>query len=186
MAFLGGDDLLALARARDVLSVALRIVCGKRVGRPSNAHILSALGLVRWARDNGWAYPSGRDAWFEHEPKSAMAVAAANAHGLAVLQELRRAGCPWDKWTCVFAAGGGQLEALKWARANGCPWDEETCSGAAGEGHLEVLKWARANGCPWDEETWEAAEDEGHADVLDWLRASGCPQPDTGGENSDW
>ena len=91
VAFLGDENLLALARARDVLSVALRLVFGKRFCRPSDERILSALSLLRWARGNGWAYPSGRDE-FDEPPKSAMAIAAANAHGLAVLQELRRVG----------------------------------------------------------------------------------------------
>jgi hypothetical protein len=35
---------------------------------------------------------------------------------------------------------------LQWARANGCPWDEFTCAYAAEGGHLEMLQWARANG----------------------------------------
>jgi len=41
---------------------------------------------------------------------------------------------------------------LKWARENDCPWDEWTCTFAAEGGHLETLKWARTNGCPWDED----------------------------------
>ena len=70
-----------------------------------------------------------------------------NGH-LEVLQWARAHGCPWDKWTCAYAAEGGHLEVLQWARANGCPWDNRTCIAAAENGHLEVLKWARAEGCP--------------------------------------
>jgi len=34
---------------------------------------------------------------------------------------------------------GGHLEVLKWLSVNGCPWDEWTCAFAAEGGHLEVL-----------------------------------------------
>ena len=44
---------------------------------------------------------------------------------------------------------------LQWARQNGCPWNEWTCSYAAHGGHLEVLQWARENGCPWGKWTWD-------------------------------
>ena len=54
------------------------------------------------------------------------------------------------RFTCMYAAIGGQLEMLQWARQNGCPWDEHTCACAAKGGHLEVLQWARENGCPFD------------------------------------
>jgi hypothetical protein len=40
---------------------------------------------------------------------------------------------------------------LQWARASGCPWNEYTCMYAALGGHLEVLQWAHANGCDWYE-----------------------------------
>lgn len=42
----------------------------------------------------------------------------------------------------------GYFQLLKWAQANGCPWDEWTCVYAAQGGHLDVLQWARANGAP--------------------------------------
>ena len=48
-------------------------------------------------------------------------------------------------------ASGGHLDILKWLRENGCPWNGYTCAYAAMNGHLEVLKWARENGCPWNE-----------------------------------
>ncbi len=37
-------------------------------------------------------------------------------------------GCPWDLWTCLYAAKYGSLECLKYAHENGCPWDKCTCS----------------------------------------------------------
>ena len=42
---------------------------------------------------------------------------------------------------------------LKYARDNGCPWDLYTCAYAADAEHLDILKFARDNGCPWDERT---------------------------------
>ena len=48
------------------------------------------------------------------------------------------------------AWAGGHLETLKWARENGCPWNVWTCTYAARGGQLETLKWARENGCPWN------------------------------------
>ena len=56
-----------------------------------------------------------------------------------MLQWARANGCPWDEWTCWFAAKGGQLEVLQWAHANGCPWDHRTCANAAEGGHFELL-----------------------------------------------
>ena len=63
---------------------------------------------------------------------------------------LRSEGCPWNRWTCYYAAKYGHLEVLKWLRSEGCPWDERTCKDAAEYGHLDVLKWAIDNGCPYE------------------------------------
>ena len=44
---------------------------------------------------------------------------------------------PWQEWdmrVCEAAAERGDLGMLQWARANGCPWDAYTCSYAAGGG----------------------------------------------------
>lgn len=56
--------------------------------------------------------------------------------------------CPWNTWTCSYAARNGHLECLKYAHEHGCPWDEDTCACAAMNGHLECLKYARQHGCP--------------------------------------
>ena len=40
--------------------------------------------------------------------------------------------------TCAYAAKGGHLDVLKWARENGCPWDEWTCAFAASRGYVET------------------------------------------------
>jgi hypothetical protein len=83
-------------------------------------------------------------------------------------------GCPWDKWTCAYAAEGGHLEVLEWARANGCPWDKWTCRLAAEGGQLETLKWARENGCPWNEHTRRLSASMGCVETVtcgfDWIR----------------
>ena len=65
-----------------------------------------------------------------------------------LLQFLRGKECPWDSWTCHYAALNGHLECLQYAHENGCPWDETTCKYAALNGHLECLKYAHENGCP--------------------------------------
>jgi hypothetical protein len=59
---------------------------------------------------------------------------------------------------------GGHLEVLQWVRANGCPWDGWTCSWAAKGGHLEVLQWVRANGCPWFQVTRTTAVQLGYVE----------------------
>jgi len=41
-----------------------------------------------------------------------------------VLRWAREHHCPWDKWTCAFAARGGHLDVLRWAREHHCPWSQ--------------------------------------------------------------
>jgi len=102
------------------------------------------------------------------------AYAARGGH-LEVLKWLRGQGCEWDSYTCAEAALGGHLEVLKWARSQGCEWDIYTCGYAAEGGHLAVLKWARSQGCKWDGWTCAAAASRGHLEVLKWARGEGCP-----------
>ncbi len=45
--------------------------------------------------------------------------------------------------TCANA-DGGHLEVLQWARSQECPWNEWTCQYAARGGHLEVLQWGQS------------------------------------------
>ena len=52
-----------------------------------------------------------------------------------------REPCPWDNWTCIYAAKSGHFQLLKWAQENGCPWDEEVCTYAAKGGDLKLLTW---------------------------------------------
>ena len=49
-AFLGEDDLLAFARSLGAISVAVRAALGDEVRPPSDAHVLTTLRLLRWAR----------------------------------------------------------------------------------------------------------------------------------------
>ena len=53
---------------------------------------------------------------------------------------------------------------LKWARENDCPWNEFTCMYAAEYGHLEVLKWACENGAPLYENTRRLAAAKGYVE----------------------
>ena len=71
-------------------------------------------------------------------------------------------------------ASEGDLEALQWFHANGCPWDEWTCSYAALGGHLEVLQWVREHGCPWDEWTETPPASAAHTPPPSCLRTSSC------------
>jgi hypothetical protein len=82
-------------------------------------------------------------------------------------------GCPWDRYTCEYAALGGHLDCLKFARLHGCPWDKDTCAGAARYGHLEVLQWARANECPCDHDVITNAMEYGHLELLKWAWGNG-------------
>jgi len=84
-------------------------------------------------------------------------------------------GCPWNEWTCAYAARGGRVEIVMWAREHDCPWNEWTCAYAAAGGHLEVLKWAREHDCPWDEKTCANAAQGRHLNVLMWARKHHCP-----------
>jgi hypothetical protein len=94
---------------------------------------------------------------------------------LTVLMYLRSVGCPWDEWTCFFAAENGHLDVIQWCRENGCPWDENTCASAAKNGHLDVIQWCHQNKCPWNIWTCAFAAENGHLDVIQWCRENGCP-----------
>jgi hypothetical protein len=67
---------------------------------------------------------------------------------VSLLKWAHEHGCPWNKYTCMFAAEKGHLYVLKYLHDNGCPWDTLTCMFAAEKGHLEVLQYLRDNGCP--------------------------------------
>ena len=55
--------------------------------------------------------------------------------------------CPWDEYTCTYAAMNGHLDCLKYAHKNGCPWDDKKiCRSTITNGNLECLKYAHENG----------------------------------------
>ncbi|WZN58521.1 hypothetical protein HKI87_01g00430 [Chloropicon roscoffensis] len=126
-------------------------------------------------------YMSGRGYEFD----KGASIGAALTGRLEALQYLRSQDppCPWDVWTCAWAAEGGHLEVLKWARSQDppCPWDWRTCSQAAEGGHLDVLKWARSQDppCPWSR-SWcrEAPFQLGHEHVVDWIDRQGDESDD--------
>ena len=62
---------------------------------------------------------------------------------LSLSQWARVHHCPWNKWTCYFAAQNERLEVLQWARAHGCPWSKRECVNASWR-HPEKLAWVRA------------------------------------------
>ena len=65
----------------------------------------------------------------------------------------RENGCPWDKWTCAWAAGKRPPRGAEVGARERLPVERGDVLGSGEGGHLEVLKWARENGCPWDEDT---------------------------------
>ena len=95
--------------------------------------------------------------------------------GLHALMHFHETGCPWDKWTCSYAAINGHLECLIYAHEQGCPWDEWTCARAARTGHLDCLAYAHEQGCPWDKDTCEWAAEHGHFECLTYAHEHGCP-----------
>jgi len=124
------------------------------------------LGLLKWVRK---ALPAAFSAelttWL-------MAVACDD---LAMMQWLRKHGCPWDEDACCYAALYGNLIVLQWLRASGCPWGTRTLAYAAWHGHIHVMEWARANGCAWDATACALAAQHNQLPTLQWLRAHGCP-----------
>jgi hypothetical protein len=76
---------------------------------------------------------------------------------LETLQWARENGCPWNEWTCSFAAEGGHLEVAEVGARERLPVGRGDVRVRGVGGHLEVLKWARENGCPWDETTCACA-----------------------------
>ena len=89
--------------------------------------------------------------------------------------------CPWDEYTCEYAALGGHLEVLKWLRTQDHPWrsNMRMYEAAAERGHLEVLMWLREQDpqCPWSMRMCESAAERGHLKVLQWLRVQEPPCP---------
>ncbi len=59
-------------------------------------------------------------------------------------------GCPWDVYTCTYAAENGYLRCLRYAHNNDCPWDGLTCRIAAKNGNLDCLKYIHRNNCMYD------------------------------------
>jgi hypothetical protein len=153
----GHHPAAAVARARDLAAAVgqkSRVVC--RVAAQRDIPALQ------------WAVAAGAD---RHAVPTVCAMAAYGGQ-LAVLQQARQRGCPWDETKCSEAAGSGHLGVLQWARQHGCPWDADTCIEAACGGHLNVLRWARQHGGPWDSRTLTAVYEEGHIDMPGWAPRS--------------
>jgi hypothetical protein len=86
------------------------------------------------------------------------------------LKYLHENGCPWNEWTCAWAAKEGHLHALKWLHENGCPWNGKTCEWAVRSGQVEVFKYAFANGCACSENTLNNLRSkEAFVGVEEWM-----------------
>lgn len=81
--------------------------------------------------------------------------------------------CPWDRWTCAYAAKYGHKHILKYLYEHGCPWDTLTYACAAGGGHMDILKFLHNNKCPWNSMTYNYAARNGHLDILKYLHENG-------------
>jgi len=86
-----------------------------------------------------WLRPRARALKPDYNP----CALAAKAGDLALLQERRRDGHPWNEEVCRAAAWTGQLHVLEWALLNGCPWSWTDLIEAATKGNRDsVLQWA--------------------------------------------
>lgn len=98
------------------------------------------------------------------------------SHSIPLIKWGRANGCPWDEYTCSFAAYDDHLDVLQWLRAQvpPCPWNEHTCYSAANNGHLEVLKWLRSQDppCPMNDLTIHTALDNKHKHIIEWFELS--------------
>jgi hypothetical protein len=70
-----------------------------------------------------------------------------------------------------LAVKSGKIETVKWLRENGCPWDKWTCQYAAEKGYLEILKWAREHGCPWNKEEC-LREAKNYPEIVEWIKSN--------------
>ena len=106
-----------------------------------------------------------RHALFEEPiPRSAELLNwAVEFRTLELVKYLVDQGCPWDAYTCDWAALNKTpvgFEILQWLHEQDCPWDEWTCYLAAGNEaphSFEMLKWLYEQDCPWDDWTCRAA-----------------------------
>ena len=104
---------------------------------------------------------------------------AATYGSLECIKYLFMHSCPWDDFTCVYAAEGGHLDCLRYLHEQGCPWDSNTCTYAALNGHMHCLVYAHEQGCPWDSETSGYTASAGHLNCLQYLHEHGCPCDET-------
>jgi hypothetical protein len=90
---------------------------------------------------------------------------------LDVLEWACKLGCPcYIKEACIAAAKSGSLAVLQQVRQRGYPWDKDVTSKAARGGHLELLRWARQQGCPMDKRACMAVAESHCQDVVvAWL-----------------
>jgi hypothetical protein len=99
---------------------------------------------------------------------------AARCNQGAVVQFLRKQGCPCDSCTYQLAAGGGDTALCAYLHAEQCPWNALICDAAARNGHTSTLRWLREHGCPWHSDgVRQAAAQGGSIDVLMYLQQQG-------------
>ena len=101
-------------------------------------------------------------------------------NNLEICIYLYEIGCPWNEYTCNYAASSETIYILKWLRAQNppCPWNVRTPGYAARVGRIDNLRWMRENGCLWDEYTSVSASRHNQIKTVAWLYANGCPCSD--------
>ncbi len=67
---------------------------------------------------------------------------------LAVLQQLRATGHPWDQLVLCHAAQHGHFELAKWAFENGAPPTANVYHWATHRGDIAMVEWAKQNNLP--------------------------------------
>ena len=106
----------------------------------------------------------GARAWV---PEERLHVVRAPLGGhLHVLQWAREHGCPWDSWTCTYAAMGRVPGDVEVGAGAPLPVERDSNAYAVACGHLDVLRWTREHGCPWRAATRDAAATKGYSDHL--------------------
>lgn len=140
------DDLLIMMLRYNYISIYNIIACGR-------VNVLSSIQITTY--------------------NCFMTEQASRYGRLGCLIYLRQNGCPWNKWTCIYAAQYGHLNCLQWAHWNGCEWDTEVCIKSAEGGYLDCLQYACDNGCPVDHRTADRAALNGHLDCLKYIHAIG-------------
>lgn len=111
-----------------------------------NAGKYGHVEVMKWAFFNEGAHVSG----VMEAAVIKTCINGAKSGLLDTIKYLIAKCCPWNDWTCLFAANMG-ITPSSYGQRDGFPWDEDTC--AATNDHLSCFQWLRKNGCTWNEKS---------------------------------